>query len=372
MLLIIFIAVMCVILAAALWYLAGRVSTLSVVQKILSKYSERAKKWMCFGLIVVINAILWITMGLMNVIVCMLHFVVFWLIADGIALIVKKITTKKINNSLLGGIVLIGTCLYLCMGYYFANHVWETDYTLATDKPVGNLRIVQFTDSHIGATFHGEELAQYIERMQAANPDIVVITGDFVDDDTSKEDMIAACEALQGLHPTYGVYYVYGNHDKGYYGDDYRGYSGADLARELEKNGVVILEDEHILIDNRFYIVGRQDRSEEQKGNHRADMNTLVKTLEDDKYVIVLDHQPHDYAAQTEAGVDLVLSGHTHGGQLIPINWIGEWSGANDKNYGLETRKHTNFIVSSGIADWAIKFKTGCKSEYVVIDIQGK
>ena len=84
-----------------------------------------------------------------------------------------------------------------------------------------------------------------------------------------------------------------------------------------------------------------------------------------------MDHQPHDYQAQEASGVDLVLSGHTHGGQMIPFNRMGEWLGLDDKIYGMEKRGDTSFIVTSGISDWAIKFKTGCKSEYVVIDVQG-
>ena len=68
--------------------------------------------------------------------------------------------------------------------------------------------------------------------------------------------------------------------------------------------------------------------------------------------------------------MDLVLSGHTHGGQMIPVNPVGVWMGANDKTYGLEQRGNTNFIVTSGISCWEVKFKTGCKSEYVVIDIR--
>jgi len=85
-----------------------------------------------------------------------------------------------------------------------------------------------------------------------------------------------------------------------------------------------------------------------------------------------MDHQPNDYNKQQEAGVDLVLSGHTHGGQLFPLNRSGEWLRANDKTYGLEKRGDTTFIVTSGISDWAVKFKTGCKSEIVVIDIRQK
>ena len=101
-------------------------------------------------------------------------------------------------------------------------------------------------------------------------------------------------------------------------------------------------------------------------------MKELVSGLDPQKYTIVLDHQPHDYEAQEEAGVDLVLSGHTHGGQLFPVNYVGEWTGENDKTYGLEKKGNTNFIVTSGISDWAIRFKTGCKSEFVIVDIQQK
>ena len=88
--------------------------------------------------------------------------------------------------------------------------------------------------------------------------------------------------------------------------------------------------------------------------------------------MIVIDHQPTDYANQALAEVDLVLSGHTHGGQLFPFNQVGKWIGANDRIYGHEKRNKTDFIVTSGISDWAIKFKTGTKSEYVVINIKQK
>ncbi len=66
------------------------------------------------------------------------------------------------------------------------------------------------------------------------------------------------------------------------------------------------------------------------------------------------------------------LSGHTHGGQMFPINILGELTGANDNTYGYEKRKNTEFIVTSGISCWAIKFKTGTRSEYVVLNISEK
>ena len=98
-------------------------------------------------------------------------------------------------------------------------------------------------------------------------------------------------------------------------------------------------------------------------------MSTLTEGLDPSRYMIVIDHQPNDYDAEAAAGADLVLSGHTHGGQLIPITKVGEWIGANDATYGYERRGDTDFIVTSGISAWSILFKTGCKSEYVIIDI---
>ena len=85
--------------------------------------------------------------------------------------------------------------------------------------------------------------------------------------------------------------------------------------------------------------------------------------------MIMLDHQPNDYAAEEASGVDLVLSGHTHGGHIFPAGLLGVWMGANDKTYGYERRGGTDFFVTSGISGWVIPFKTGCISEYVVIDI---
>ena len=139
----------------------------------------------------------------------------------------------------------------------------------------------------------------------------------------------------------------------------------ADIVVELEKNGVVVLEDEATLVNDSFYVIGRKDKREEG----RKSVSDLVAGLDPEKYMILLDHQPADYDAEAAAGVDLVLSGHTNGGQIFPFNYVGEWMGVHDRTYGYEKRKGTDFIVNSGIADWSLAFKTGMKSEYVVISI---
>ena len=127
----------------------------------------------------------------------------------------------------------------------------------------------------------------------------------------------------------------------------------------------VYVKDEYELIDNRFYIVGRKDKRDDQ----RKELSEIIKDIDTDKYIIVMDHQPADYQKESETAADLVLSGHTHGGQFFPVTYVGEWFGLNDRTYGYEKRNDTEFIVTSGISCWALAFKTGTKSEYVIIDV---
>lgn len=367
-------AVLFIAFIGGIFYLIGRLRKFQWMRKAAG---GKKKLEILLGAVIVIipAAIVWVAWGQMNAIICILHLIVFWAVSDGIFALVKKSRKKEFKRYYAGITAIVFTIVYLAAGWYGAHHVWEKNYTIETDKAVGNFRVALLSDSHTGTTFHGDGFSEHMKEIGKQNPDVVLVAGDFVDDDTTKEDMIRCCQALGEMKTTYGVYYVFGNHDKGYYPSDYRGYRGDDLIAELEKNGVTVLQDQNVLIDNRVYIIGRQDRSEDvEKGKGRADMATLTQDLDDSKFSIVMDHQPADYEAQAASGVDLVVSGHTHGGQLFPLMNIENLTGlgGDDKVYGYEKRGNTNFIVTSGISDWAIKFKTGCRSEYVLIDIQGK
>lgn len=304
--------------------------------------------------------------GIVNAAIVIIHITVFWLLSDLLFYVVKKLSGARLIR-LSSCVAVVTAFVYLSVGYALCNNVSVTRYTVYTDKHIGTLRIVMFADSHLGATFSGAELNGYVKRMQSYNPDMVVIAGDFVDDDTSKKDMTDGCKALGKLKTTYGVYYAYGNHDNGYYDSSLRGYTGDDLVAELKKNGVTVLQDEVADLGG-FYVVGRADASHRD----RADISDLVEGTDRNKLSIVINHQPNDYAAESKANVDLVLSGHTHGGQMVPIGLVMNIFGLNDRVYGSEKRNNTSFIVTSGIADWAFKFKIGCFSEFVVVDIVGR
>ena len=303
--------------------------------------------------------------NLFTMFVVLIHLMVIWLLCDFVCFVIRKLRHKPRTRNYAGGAALLLTAAVLGSGWYFAHHVCETDYQLKTQKSLGGepLRIAMLADSHLSITLSGEDFAAQIDHIREAKPDVLFIVGDFVDDDTKKADMLRACEALGGLELRYGIFYVYGNHDEGYY--DYRSFSAEDLRNALTENHVTILADETQVIDGRFTVIGRQDFY----APSRASAAELAAPLDDSLYQIVLDHQPTDYDAEADAGFDLVLSGHTHGGHIFPAGQIGLLISDNDAIYGLETRRGTDFIVTSGISGWAIPFKTGTISEYCIIDI---
>ena len=337
-------------------------------------------------IILVMFTVLTITMNMMNSIIVLMHLVVIWLIVDFIFFIIKKCRKKPFKFYFQGIIAMVLTAVYLTFGWYFAHNVVMKNYKFYGDRRGEFSRGINEDPADVRkagyyhGVSHGASKMDLLDYYYPEDTQLMYFKkheqykeeqegGLNKRNDTSKEDMIQSCKALSKFKTKYGVYFVYGNHDKGYYGKEYRGYDGNDLAKELRKNGVKVLEDESVLLNNKFYIVGRQDYSEVEKGGTRASAKDLVKNLDCNKYIIMLDHQPNHYKEEKNANVDLVLSGHTHGGQLIPITYSGEWLGMNDKTYGYEREKNTDFIVSSGIGDWSIKFKTGCVAEYVVVDI---
>ncbi len=346
---------------AGLVYLVAAVSRFGGIQAIADgrKWLGYLLSFVCIG---VLFGIVSAAMSTVNGIIVLLHEVLFFLLFGGIMRIVTRVSGKEFGIYWQGWLSIVCSVIYLAIGWYLLHHVWQKDYRLTTEKPV-QLKIAMFADSHLGTTFDGEGFAEHMKTIEAQNPDIVLLPGDFVDDSTKKADMLRACEAMGKMNVKYGVWYSYGNHDEGYFNG--RDFTAAELEQALRDNGIHILSDEYELVDNSFYVVGRKDSSM----GERKDMAQLLEGVDTSKYILVLDHEPNDYDNEAASAADLVVSGHTHGGQLFPITYVGVWFGINDRTYGYEQRNGTDFIVTSGISDWEIQFKTGTKSEYVMIDV---
>lgn len=345
---------------AAVFYLITRVRRFSLLRRLAER--SKALSWLAATAAVGLLFFLWL-INVYAVVVAVLHLALIWMLCDLAARIVGRIRKKAPKRYYAGAAALMLAAVYLGAGWINAHHIRRTAYTVEANG-AGPMRIVLISDSHLGVTLDGGKFAKELERIRAEKPNLVVLVGDFTDDDSKKADMLEACRALGTLKTTFGVFFVYGNHDNGYY--RYRDYTGSDLRAALTENGVHILEDEAVPVGDRVTLIGRKDRS----ARDRMSAEALLATVDPGQYTVLLDHQPNDYDAEAAAGADLVLSGHTHGGHIFPAGWIGLWTGANDFVYGRTVRGNTAFIVTSGLSGWAIPFKTGAFSEYVVIDLK--
>ncbi len=356
-------AVLLIIAVSGTVYLFTRFHRFSFIEKLGEKH--KLLSWLvCLLPFAGLSCFLLINSYTMIVVI--IHLIIFWLIADIIAAIVRKAAKKQRRRNIEGVAAILFTAVYLAIGWYNAHNVVRTEYTLHTDKAIGaeHLKVAAIADSHLGITLDGEAFAAEMERIKRESPDIFIIAGDFVDDDSCRADMVRACEAIGSIAPKYGTYFTFGNHDRGYF-EGHRDFTADDLRSELKKNGVTVLEDKAVQITDELCIIGRHDKSSKE----RLSMSILAKCAAKDSYTIVIDHQPNDYKNEADAGADLVFSGHTHGGHLWPSGYVGLLIGANDKVYGFEKRGNSDFIVTSGISGWAIPFKTGTVSEYVIINI---
>ena len=359
------IAVLFLLSLLCIRFLTGRLMRFEFIQT-LAGGSTGGAAALSLGIVIAVAALLYFTLGAWNTAVALLFLLLFWLLCDAVSALICKVTGLCPARYYAGLAALVLTAVYLVGAWVNAHNVRATRYQLDSAGALGldGLRIVGFSDSHIGSVFHADTFEKYIEDMNACEPDLAVIAGDFVDDDTGYEDMVKSCEALGKLKTACGVYYVFGNHDKGYF-ESSRGYDAAELKRQLEKNGVIVLEDEAVSIAGSVSLIGRQDTQT------RSRLSAQELTAQcGDGYIIMLDHEPNDYDSEAHSGADLVISGHTHGGQFFSLRPLVKLLGKNDSLYGQQKRGSTDFIVSSGIADWTLKFRTGCISEYFVIDIR--
>ncbi|MBQ6660974.1 MAG: metallophosphoesterase [Lachnospiraceae bacterium] len=322
----------------------------------------------------------------LNAVVVLLHLAVFWIVtmcADGVFGVIRRKRagdgagndTKPADKKQHGfsGTVwlaaMLGCFCYLVIGWVCLHRVWRTEYHFTTEKnlPDGGIRIVQISDVHLGTPTDADDWEDLVKRVAAEKADIVAVTGDLADGGTDRELLRKACARFAELTNECEVYFIDGNHDVS---DDCK-VPVDEIYALLRQNGVTVLSDEVTYSKKGICVIGRKDRSEA-----RDNMAMLTKNADTSRYTIVLDHQPNDFEAEAAAGVDLVLTGHTHGGFLLPIRWFAPFLtglfGDADRYSGTESRDGTNFVVNSGVGTWGVSFKTGARSEYTVIDVTAR
>lgn len=305
--------------------------------------------------------------------VIVLHFLICCLVMELLNFIFKKIHLKEkakriwtfIYKSGIASVLII--CILMAYGYVNMHNVYETTYSFQSPKKLDrDVKIAQISDLHMGNTMNADKLHEYCNKVQLYKPDLLMLTGDIFDERTSKEDMIKAIHLLASIKTTYGAYYVWGNHDPNQYtANPY--YTMDELRNELKQSGIIVLEDESYVVNSQITVIGRVDSVVNAQ---RKSIQELLKGVNHNSYLILLDHRPLDLEENAAAGIDLQLSGHTHAGQIWPTGQLGELVGATEKNYGDKMIDDFHAVVSSGIAGWGYPIRTGGHSEYVLIDVK--
>lgn len=269
-----------------------------------------------------------------------------------------------------GLVPVIITVLILGYGYFNMGNVIETDYTIHTEKAIRpqGYKIALIADLHFGTTINEENLKKYCNEIESKKPDLVVLCGDIVDEKTTRVQMENAIKILGSIKSTYGTFYVYGNHDKSTYTSK-PNFSEQQLKNQLVTNGIHVFEDEVYNINHDLTIIGRKDKGF-SSGIKRKTSEELLKNADTNNFLLLLDHQPSELKENSSAGIDLQLSGHTHGGQIWPVGLISDKLGFGQINYGYKNIGTYQIIVTSGIGGWGYPIRTGHHSEYVVVDVK--
>ncbi len=273
--------------------------------------------------------------------------------------------TRYTKENWVGFSFMIGfIALFMICGYIKYQWKVRVDVPIQIYKTIGDstanrsLRIVAISDLHLGYGIGKKEFEGWINTINAENPDIVLIAGDVIDNSVRPLNEGNFAESFHKIKAPLGIYACLGNHEY---------ISGLKNSLEfLEKAGIHVLKDSAALVNNNFYVIGRDDRSNEW----RRPLKELTDSLDKSKPLILLDHQPYHLEEAEAYGIDLQISGHTHQGQVWPISAIT--NAIYEKDHGFVKKGNANIYVSSGIGIWGGKFRIGTQSEYVVIDINKK
>ncbi|MFC5531971.1 metallophosphoesterase [Cohnella yongneupensis] len=240
-------------------------------------------------------------------------------------------------------------------------------YELDIDKEGGiasTWTIVVASDIHLGNVIGNRHLRKLVKRVEAIKPDLVLLPGDVIDDSIEPFLRNEMSKTLGLLKARYGVYAVLGNHE--YYGGHIPQY-----IEEMRKVGIRVMQDETVEIAGSLYIVGRKDKTAEASAlGGRLPVSGLVEGLDLAKPVIMMDHQPTKFQQAADAGVDLMLSGHTHRGQFAPNHWITKRIFELDWGYMRKNAMHV--IVSSGFGLWGPPIRIASRSEIIHVTLKFK
>jgi predicted MPP superfamily phosphohydrolase len=237
------------------------------------------------------------------------------------------------------------------------NTIRTSHYSIAIpgkSSVLRHLRIAFAADFHLQERTGIKFVRRFAGKIAEINPDIMIFGGDIIEGDSDDGNIQTFESILRGIQTKYGTYTVPGNHEY---------YAGMEKGSFFDKSGIEVLGDKIVVIDSSFSLAGRYD----SHFSGRKPVNYLLSTASASLPLILVDHRPTEIDQVCATKSDVQLSGHTHNGQLFPINLIT--GRVYQLSWGYMKKGNTHFFVTSGIRLWGPPVRTAGKSEIMVIDI---
>ena len=277
---------------------------------------------------------------------------------------VKTSSWLSVSNTASFTVILSVSLIIIFSGHLNAIRPVVKTLHLQVDKTADSrtgLRAVMLSDIHLGMYNRSNRLEALVRKINELNPEIVFFAGDIVDEAIGAEEEEKMVRLMKDIRAPLGLFACPGNHE--YYGGLEKNIS------YLERAGVQELLDKALKIDGSFYVIGRKDRAALRFGDRRASLPAIMAAdqVEPSLPLIVLDHQPIELEEAEQAGLDLLLCGHTHAGQLFPLNIINKL--IYEKNWGYLKKGQTHIYVTSGAGTWGPAVRTGSRSEIVLLEL---
>lgn len=265
--------------------------------------------------------------------------------------------------------IFFGALLFIILfcgyGMWHAQQIKVTRYEVTLNKKEAknqNVRAVLITDLHLGYINDEKKVAKMVTKIDQLKPDIVLISGDLFDGNYyALQKPVQVIEQFKRLSSNYGTYLCWGNHDAGA--------TFEQMKEFVKKANITLLEDEVLELTDTAVLVGRKDSHPiGNQGGQRKAIETKLTNESKKLPIIVMDHQPSSIDEYGEE-VDLIVSGHTHQGQIFPFNLVTKAYFTVDYGYYQQDSAHAQVIVSSGVGTWGPPMRVGTESEIVQIDL---
>ncbi len=315
-----------------------------------------------------------------------LYLILYVAVIDLLRWIYSKVFKDKYNEfyarTICTLLIIILTAVTSIYGIINAKIVRTTEYDITINKDGGNFKemtIAMFGDPQFGYNIGEYHLKQAVDIINKNDVDIVCVVGDIFDNQYSAiKNPDKLIDLFNQIKSKYGMYAVLGNHDVeepilcGFTFNDEtleNKLASKEMLDFIRKSGMVLLYDENVIINDSVNLYGRADQERPNLGNiTRKESGELFKEVDVSKPIMVLDHEPREYDELEKAGVDLMMAGHTHDGQLWPTKIATDiiW----ENPYGLWVKNAFHAITTSGLGLFGPNMRVGTIAEVCIIHVK--